>query len=333
MTTTGKIKELAFRYFNGEASKAEEQAIYDYLSADPKRLDLLKGWESEWLGEHKADRRSDAEWNRFLRTVRQAEGIRSKNRRRRAFILRSVSVAAILLVGLFSIAGIWTMSVQLLSDRHYVVDVPLGERGNVLLPDGTKVWLNAGSSLRYPERFNLFDRKVRLSGEGYFEVSRNRLKPFVVETGRFDVKVTGTRFNVSDYQSDNFSSVTLSEGKVEIRYGDNVFPMEPGEMMTYDKKDRRFIKKQIKDSESVHSWTQNRVIFDGISLSELITRLSRQYDRKIYLQSDAMAERKLRISLRNNETIEDVLKAMKDVIPIEYEIKDNGIYIREKEDR
>lgn len=100
--------------------------------------------------------------------------------------------------------------------REYVVEVPDGAKSKITFPDGSIVWLNAGSKVKYDSNFAKASRKVELTGEGYFEVSKNKELPFVVSTGKLSVKVLGTKFNLKSYEEDSELKVTLKEGAVKV---------------------------------------------------------------------------------------------------------------------
>ena len=112
--------------------------------------------------------------------------------------------------------------------EYYTLNVPYGEKYSIVLPDGTKVFLNAGTTLRYPDHFEGGSREVYLNGEAYLEVTKDAEHPFVVKTEEVEVKVLGTVFNVNAYPEGEWVRTTLVEGKVEAVCGGRLFVMEPG---------------------------------------------------------------------------------------------------------
>lgn len=149
-----------------------------------------------------------------------------------------------------------------------------------------------------------------------------------MNAGAYEVRVTGTRFDVSAYPEDEFVTTTLAEGSVELMRGEQRIRMQPGESIQFDRKSEAFLRSYV-DPAQAYSWTENRIEFDNITLRMLLAKLSRQYNVRIFLESDSVKERRFHVSLRNDETIRDVLDALKDIIPVRYEYKGDDIYIRE----
>lgn len=207
-------------------------------------------------------------------------------------------------------------------------ETPYGEKSKVVLSDETVVWLNAGSTLKYSNKFNTANRKVELNGEGYFEVTKKEGATFIVQTHGYDVVVKGTKFDVSAYADDPFISTTLLEGSVELNYKGTPVMMSPGESIRLNVETGKFVRIQVNTSQS-KAWAENRIEFDHITLKELVTKLSRQYDVNIRLESESIGDKTFRISLRNRETIGEVMTALQEIIPITIERIDKDIYIRE----
>ena len=185
-----------------------------------------------------------------------------------------------------------------------------------------------GSTLKYSNKFNTANRRVELNGEGYFEVTKKAGATFIVQTHGYDVVVKGTKFDVSAYDDDPFISTTLLEGSVELNYKGSQIRMSPGESMRLNVETGKFIRTQVNASQS-KAWAENRIEFDHITLKELVAKLSRQYDVNIRLESEAVGDKTFRISLRNRETIGEVMTALQEIIPITVERKGKDIYIRE----
>ena len=327
-TDASGMKEIALLYFSGMASPMQEHDLYVYLAADISRLEILRRWEKEWSESDNSVRMAEQEWARLRLKIEAYEEEKRKTDKLRRVFSKIAVAAAIAVVAISGVGGVAGAVYCLLPAKYYSISVPLGERSSITLPDGTVVWLNAGSDFQYSDRFNFLNRKVRLAGEGYFEVAKQKGRPFIVEAGSYDVKVTGTRFNVSAYPDDDFSSVALTEGSVEILYGEKEISMQPGQTVTLDKTSGKFIRGHV-ENEDPNSWTENRVAFDSITLEHLMTKLSRQYNRNIYIASESLKNRKIHISLRNNESLRDVLNALDDIVPIKYKFTDKDIYIEE----
>jgi ferric-dicitrate binding protein FerR (iron transport regulator) len=163
--------------------------------------------------------------------------------------------------------------------------IPYGNQSKIVLSDNTVVWLNAGSRLVYPTTFKDKTREVLLFGEGYFEVSKNPEKPFIVKTSNLDIRVLGTKFNISAYPEDNVIQTVLKEGSVSVRrIGSGLFEkdivMVPNQMVSFDKTTGN-TKLQEVDANYYTLWTKGLISFDEIDFVRVIKKLERFYNISI----------------------------------------------------
>jgi transmembrane sensor len=188
--------------------------------------------------------------------------------------------------------------------------VPAGQRSEVMLADGTKVWLNSGSKLTFPGTFEGKYRKVKLDGEGYFIVTKNKEKPFIVETNRYDIKVLGTVFNVTAYSSDNTWRTSLLRGSVEIDtpQGNIQMKLVPNTMATYDGK--RLVEGMIENND-YYNWRDGLICFDNVSVKEMIEKLELCYGVKIVIKNKRMLSEHYTGKFRVNDGIDQVLNVLK----------------------
>ena len=207
------------------------------------------------------------------------------------------------------------------------VIIPYGKRSEIILADGTKIWLNAGSTLSYPVRFTGNSREVYLSGEAFFEVSTDRSKPFYVITGDLRIKVTGTRFNVTSYNDDIVTQAVLVEGRIEAAknrlFGRSV-ELSPGERIVYDRKENK-IKKDKVDTELYTSWVNGYLILENEPVEEIFKKLERYYDKKIVAEG-LSGQYRFTGKLNLAEDLEKVLKNVAFPASFTVENKD-GVYI------
>lgn len=163
--------------------------------------------------------------------------------------------------------------------------IPYGNQSRVVLSDNTVVWLNAGSRLVYPTQFKDKTREVMLFGEGFFEVTKNPEKPFIVKTSNLDIKVLGTKFNVSTYAEDNVIQTVLTEGSVAIRRnGAGLFEkdivMLPNQMASFNKMTNKTKIEEV-DANYYSLWTKGLMSFDEIDFVRVIKKLERFYNISI----------------------------------------------------
>ena len=205
------------------------------------------------------------------------------------------------------------------------VNVSPGSKLRTVLPDGTEVWLNSGSTLKYPQSFSNKNRQTILTGEAYFNVKSDRLHPFVVKTEALDLKVIGTRFNVMAYPDGKNISVTLEEGKISIEKpfsGKNISRLcflEPNEQIVFQK-ETGTAKVTTVNTDQFTSWKDGKLIFRNNSLNYIIKRLGRWYNADLEIVGDGnlpLAPYTLTIE---DETIIQVLEYLKVASGISYKV-------------
>lgn len=170
--------------------------------------------------------------------------------------------------------------------------VPRGGEFQITLEDGTKVWLNSDSQLRYPEIFSGHNREVYLEGEAYFEVTQNPGRPFIVHSGIQKITVLGTRFGITAYPGETSVSTTLVQGKVKVEYPELTaqnYLLEPGYRICYDSQERQVYQKKVDVREYV-AWKDGKYIFEQKRLEDMLLTLSRWYDFQVLYQSPEVKE-------------------------------------------
>ena len=203
-----------------------------------------------------------------------------------------------------------------------VIATPQGSRTQLSLPDGSKVWLNAGSSISYSQGFGYIDRLVNLVGEGYFEVAHNEKLPLSVVSENVCVKVLGTKFNFRDYPTDAEAIVSLTEGSVAMcskKNPDEGQLLKPGQRATVDKESGKIHVESYEVANSM-KWTNGRLLFDGEPLPDIVKTLERSYNVKITIADCNL--RKLRFYgdfIRQEQTLVEVLDALESTGKLRYE--------------
>ena len=211
-----------------------------------------------------------------------------------------------------------------------VVESPLGSRTKLFLPDGTLVWLNAGSRMAYSQGFGVEDRLVKLTGEGYFEVKRNEELPFAVQTKALKVEVLGTKFNFRDYPEDEEVIVSLLEGKVVL---DNLMRREkrlflvPNERVVLDKKSGKMqLEKALATNAS--QWKNGFLFFDEELLPDIVKELERSYGVKIQIANEALKDFRFYGNfVRREQSITEVMEALVATGKMYYKVEDSCIIL------
>ncbi|RXJ49453.1 FecR family protein [Gelidibacter gilvus] len=214
--------------------------------------------------------------------------------------------------------------------------VPFGKRSEIVLSDGSKVWLNSGSKLIFPAQFSEDKREVYLQGEAIFEVAHRQKQPFMVKSEHHEIEVLGTIFNVSNYNDDQAIYTVLQSGSIQINVTENKLfnsqkhiKITPGTLATFDKDDRA-VKTQSVATEPYFSWRDGIFIFKNDSLKSIMKKISRYYNVEIIINNDNLANETFSGYLDVKETIEHVMQTIKSTESSEFEYhltQDNQLII------
>lgn len=188
---------------------------------------------------------------------------------------------------------------QAAANLFNTLSTPKGGQYRLTLPDGSKVWLNAASSIRYPASFNNQERRVEITGEAYFEVAKFRNLPFYVSTPDGEIRVLGTHFNVNAYANEPSVTTTLLEGRVSLISTGHAQPvlLQPGQQASYqlpNSKTQQYLTSDIRvqkvDTDPVIAWTRNTFVFSNTSLDAAMRQIERWYDVNIIIKGDIANE-------------------------------------------
>ena len=215
--------------------------------------------------------------------------------------------------------------------KFNTIEVPYGKRFNVQLSDGTLVYLNSGSSLKFPVNFlKGKERKVYLQGEAFFEVAHNK-ELFTVKSPGAIAAVYGTKFNFKNYQEDSFSEVILTEGSVGLKsnlYMDKFVTIKPNFKAELNKVENNIEVSQV-NTKLYTSWIDGRVVFRNENIDNLILKLERLYNVSITNSNQNLSSKFFNATIFvENETIEDVLNYLQEVYNINYQVVNNKIIIK-----
>lgn len=298
-----EYKPIVMRYLNGEATHEEEAMIDAFIKQGEEQAALFNQWMEEWEANIFSTPAPavDQAWQRLQETIDSHTG-RTVHMQ---WWHKAVAAAAIIVI--IGCAAIWSF-LGSTATQTYLCSVPAGSKTQVTLPDGSKVWLNGGSSLAYTNQFNDDNRRVELHGEAYFEVQKHQGKPFTVHTQGYDVTVKGTKFNVSAYDNDPISTTTLMEGKVELSDGKQNLSLAPGDAVQLDKATGQL--QRYATDGFADGWRSGRLMYPDITLEQFGRVLSRQYNVNVHLANRQCANMRISVMLQNNETIDEVASAL-----------------------
>lgn len=205
--------------------------------------------------------------------------------------------------------------------------IPKGEDGRIFFQDGTEVYLNADTRIKYPERFGLGKkREVYLDGEAYFNVKSNHRKPFVVHAQGTRTEVLGTSFNMSAYSDNHSVQVVLDEGKTSFHVNSRSYPMLPGQMIEYDKTTSRVTLSNLMHPSRASMWKQSILCFNDTPLAEVIKTLERRYDVQFHVKEPEALVYSYTLTTRQ-PNIEGVLEELQKISPVRFMVEGNVITV------
>jgi ferric-dicitrate binding protein FerR (iron transport regulator) len=305
-------------YFNGRLSSQEEADLIKWIKASNENreyfIDLKNNISIQDIDHPLLESSFTELKNRLILHSEFNLAISGSTKILQLSFARIAAMLILTLIAGFSVA--YFLGGQHFSPEHVVwfeTHVPRGEKSQLVLPDGSKVWVNSESTISYPSNFIDGQREIRLSGEAYFEVAKFEDKTFVVKTRSYDIKVLGTKFNVMAYPDFDRIETSLIEGKIEIQKGEQSIPVVPGEIFTCS--NNKYSIKEAKVDQTA-KWKDNIFDFDQITFKELIARMERWYDVKIKIASPELEGILYSGIFKNEETIGQVLNTIQLTLPI-----------------
>ena len=241
-----------------------------------------------------------------------------------------LQVAAVLLP-LLLLAGITfyiNRQVDLFGQSEYAeLYAPKGEKVRLFFHDGTEVFLNADSKIRYPKKFGLTKRKVYLEGEAYFNVAPNKRRPFIVYTDKSSVSVFGTSFNVNAYQTNKEVKVVLDEGKVSFNFGGNSYRLQPGQKFIFDKTTGEAKIQNLNKSTDESMWRENYIRLKDTPLPEALSLLDRQFDVQFRI-TDPKAARYSFTLITKDKPLDFILDELHKIAPVKFVRENDTIFVK-----
>lgn len=366
MKNKKEIDQRLIAYLSGSADPEDREQIRAWINQSQENAnyfdELKKYHQLATLARKPSGYDPESGWDRvkagYYKSLYQKTSAEFRKNRSRFIRRMTYSVAASLLIAFF--LGSFSANRMIFSEKrssliYNQIDVPLGAKTEIRLPDGSMVWLNAGSSFRYPARFSRNERLVYLEGEGYFDVTSNRKVPFVVNASGVRIKALGTTFNVKAYRDEPIIEATLLEGVVVIEKEELVNPirLHPNQKAIFYKdqglvdgngtlqsrdpadvdagslatiKEVEIFKPEAVDAET--SWKDEKWIIRNETLKDLAIMLERRYDVQIEFDSSRLEEYKYSGTLMD-ESLEQVLYIISLTSPLQYKVAGKKVFFEE----
>lgn len=315
---------LIIKSLSNKLNKEEQSRLDQWLADSEHNKDEYSAYSDLWKRSEKLVLSDEIDVDLSLAATKSRMNFKSN---KQIWLNRLQQIAAILVVSIAisTVLHFWTNSRS--EDAVYQeIATAFGVQTNVTLADGTVVWLNSDSKLRFPVSFdNMTERRVELLGEAFFNVAHNAELPFIVNADELDVKVLGTSFNVTAWPEYNTLSVALEEGKVSLFNAKSdskkaLLTMKPNEVVTFDRESRSLNVAQVKDLERYSEWKDGRLVFLGDDIETVMQKLDKWYNVETVIADEALKDFHFTATF-TKETLNQALSLLCSTSGIAYKIE------------
>lgn len=319
---------LIAKYFEGQCSAEEVRLIEEWKEQSEDNLKTFNRLKKIWdetgnIRPQSEVQETEVAWQKLKAKI-NAVPKAAPSWKKLSFIIPRAAAAVIVLTSMILFYLVPSSSDDV-AVKMIEISTPKGERRQLALADGSTVWLNAESTIKYPEKFDGDTREIYLEGEAYFDVAKNPAKPFKVHTEDFTTQVLGTSFNVLAYADQSSIIVALDEGKVALSYGETTVNLEPGTKGQFDKKSHSINKSAISNKHNL--WHSNILDFDNITLAEATQSLERWFGKKVVIENPKLQGCRITASF-NNPNIDDALEIIASTLSLHVDEIDGVYYLK-----
>jgi transmembrane sensor len=321
---------LLTKYINNECSEEEIIHFEQWLSISNENREYFNQIKEAWgtYGVNHASFSPDKKeaWQKINLAMGENK---SKTRQ---LVIWSISIAAslLLLAGLYSIFKPDVLKIEN-QELVSVVTEKTSDSRMLVLPDSSVVWLNKSTTIKYPPKFAQNERRVILSGEAYFEVSKNAKRPFIIEAGNTETKVIGTSFNLRAYENENEVKIVVNSGKVEFgakNENSKKVILTKNFAALYDKNSTNLQKTDSYDI-NYQSWKTGILSFYNANLLDVCNTIENYYNKKIIIESPQLERLKFSATF-NNQELEEVVKLIAQTLDIDFQLKNDSVLLLKK---
>lgn len=341
-----QVLNLLRKYLNDQCSIEELEQVRSILHSD--------GYEEEWAAVLQEDAERNINENvsgvfdeirtdKLLERIVASAGIGRSKIYKSFFKTPFFAAAASILILVTAGLAFYLLSVVSTTGNNLNVITMAGEQTEVLLPDGTRIWLKDQSTLSYPDEFDGDTRTVKLEGGAFFDVASNPSLPFLVQTDELIIRVLGTSFDVSAYKNDRDVSVSVASGRVsvtgppaDVSSGETslnsndkpVNALAPGDRLTYDRLTLKYYQ-QTMALDDIRNLNGGRLIFQNQTLGDIARALERRYNIQFRFEEELARDQRLTFK-PNSSDLDEVLQVLSLVSGLEYEMSDSEVYMSGK---
>lgn len=319
MTDKDQIQLIISAYLSGKATVEECRKLEEWVKQSPDNNRYFQEMRNIWQVMRPAFNPSEIDVYKAEKNI-LANIAATKRNMVRTILVYWQRVAAILLLPLLILCTYLYLNKE--SDLYDTIEYqevksPHGTFSEVRLPDGTNVWLNGGSSLKYPLAFRKGERDVFLNGEGYFEVHSDKENPFIVKTDQITLRATGTAFNIEAYNTDSITAVTMVNGKIDVAFGNSSpVAMVPGERASFNNQTKQCLIAKT-DPYKWYAWKDGLMIFRDDPLSYVFKRLGLTFNVNIDLKDPSLANAPYRATFEY-ESLDEILRLLEMSAPLHF---------------
>ncbi|XOV92953.1 MAG: FecR family protein [Bacteroidota bacterium] len=323
------MDKIITSYFQGNISLEDQHKLQQWLEEDEANPVILEQMEKYWnQGALNFPEQKDRVLGRIKSAMSRQPEVAVKKQGRMIEFRSILKYAAVITMA--SLLSIYLYTSFGPSDKVHAINyiekaTESGQKITTLLPDGTKVKLNAGSKIIVPEIFSGHTREVRLEGEAFFEVTHNPEKPFIVHFGDQQVRVLGTSFNINAYKVNEQNTVAVQTGKVEVKRGDEKVNLNPNEAVVLNGAPLSVVR--VEDPSLYFGWVDNQLTFNKATLDEAMETISKWYGVEVEINRRGTID-SLYTARHSNPTLKEVMEILSFTFNLKYEIKENQLIIK-----
>jgi len=319
-------EKLIFKFISGKRLTDNEFILLDKLFNNSQNYEEVIRWlEDNW---HQSQPQAvELQFQQIQEKIR----ISSRKLRMNRLLIVLSKAAAVLFIPLLA-AFLYFYFNQNFSSELLTLSTQKGEQTSVILPDGSKVWLNVDTKLSYPVDYGVNSRNIELEGEAYFEVEKNKKLPFEVTSGNITTKAIGTQFVVSAYPELAVIKSSLINGSVDIKYGKIHHLLKPGQQLVFNKNGSGITIHSF-DEDYVLAWKNDELVFQLTTFDNVMIELEKWYNVNIEYDTSLFSSETLTVRFEKYEPLEHVLRVIAKVNGFKYIIKDNQVKIIKEERR
>lgn len=314
------------RFLQSGISGQEEKDLFEWFRTPGAKKELFPVYQERL--ENASDQLDNEIQQRMLDRIgfKIKEAEQARQIRKLSLRYRIVQVAAACLLVCFGLSFYFLQGRQSFSSKDLVVTVDRGQKASLELPDGTLVWLNSDTKMNYNDTYNHKKRMIKLDGEAYFEVAKDKDKPFIVQVDDMEIEALGTAFNVKAYATDEQISATLIEGSIAATSGNKRILLSPNENISYNRNTHESVKTTLYNTDLTSAWRSGRIVFGGETLGEAAVMLERLYNIQIIFETEDIKGYTFLGTIKNN-SLSNVFEIMSLTVPITYAINDSSVII------